>query len=121
MKERRYEPVKYHFSQDEVGNLGEALARENQTVYDHRARKKAVVAELTAQIEQAEARASDLTTKINNRYEMREVECLVLMETPRPGMKRIIRADTNEHLRDEPMTAQEMQAGFGFSEGGGES
>lgn len=118
MKESRlYESVKYHFSKDEIHDLGEALARENQTVYDHRARKKAVVAELTAQIEQAEARASDLTTKINNGYELREVECMVLMETPRPGMKRIVRIDTNEHLRDEPMTAQEMQSSFGFSEG----
>jgi hypothetical protein len=122
MPDRRlYESVKYTFSNDEIRELGEALAREAQTVFDLRERKSNVGAELAAQIKQAEGRVGALTDRINNGYELREVECMVMMETPRPGMKRIIRVDTNEPLRDEPMTAQEMQGSFGFQEPDGGS
>ena len=116
MERRLYEAVKYTFSRDEIRELGETLARESQNVFDLRERKKASNAELGASIKSAENRVGDLTDKINNGYEMREIECLVLMETPRPGMKRIIRADNNEQLRDEAMTTAEMQASFGFQE-----
>jgi hypothetical protein len=114
---RLYEAVKYTFSLDEIRELGEALAREAQNVFDLRERKSSVVAELSALIKQANGRVAELTNRINNGYELREVECMVMLETPRPGMKRIIRVDNNEPLRDEPMTAAEMQGSFGFSEG----
>jgi len=117
MERRLYEAVKYTFSADEIRELGEALAREAQTVFDLRDRKSSTVAELTAQIKQANGRVAELTNRINNGYELREVECMVMMETPRPGMKRIIRVDDNSVVRDEPMTASEMQGSFGFSEG----
>jgi hypothetical protein len=117
MERRLYEAVKYTFSQTEIRELGEALAREAQNVFDLRERKSSVVAELTAQIKQANGRVAELTTRINNGYELREVECMIMLETPRPGMKRIIRIDTNDTIREEPMTAAEMQGSFGFNEG----
>lgn len=117
MKDKRlYESIKYTFLPDEIRALGEGLARENQTIYDLREQKTNVVASLTASIKEAESRAADTTKKINNGYEMREVECLAMLETPRPGMKRIIRLDTNEMVREEAMTMNEMQQGFGFSD-----
>jgi hypothetical protein len=120
MKDHRlYESVKYTFSPDEIRQLGEALAREAQNVFDLRERKSSVVAELGGSIKLANGRVADLTNRINNGYELREVECMAFLETPRPGMKRIVRVDTNETIRDEPMTAAEMQGTFGFSEGSG--
>ncbi len=116
MDKRLYESIKYTFGQDEIRGLGEGLAREAQTVFDLKAQKKSVMAALNAQIEAANNRVADLTTKINNGYEMREVECMALMEMPRAGMKRIIRVDTNETVREEAMTLAEMQQGFGFSD-----
>jgi hypothetical protein len=74
------------------------------------------VASLAASIKEAESRAADSTKKINNGYELREVECLAVLETPRAGMKRIIRLDTNEVVREEAMTLSEMQQGFGFTD-----
>jgi len=118
MSEKRlYEAIKYTFGPNEIRTLGESLAREAQNVFDLRAQKASTVAELSASIKSAESRVGDLTQKINNGYEMREVECLALMETPRPGMKRIIRVDTNEMVREEAMTMNEMQQGFGFTPG----
>src|SRR5215472_8016881 len=121
MERRLYEAIRYSFNDNEKRELGEALARENQTVYDLREQKKTITHEFNARIEGAEKRASDLTTKINSGYELREIECLVLLEVPRPGMKRLIRIDTNETIRDEAMTAAEMQSNFGFGGAGEES
>ncbi len=118
MERRLYESIKYTFSQNEIRELGEGLAREAQCVFDLREQKKNVVTQMGAQITAANKRVADLTTKINNGYELREVECLYVMETPRPGMKRIIRLDTNEVVREEAMTMQEMQKDFGFPDPG---
>jgi phage host-nuclease inhibitor protein Gam len=117
MSERRlYESIKYTFDAEEVRELGAGLAREAQHVFDLRSEKANVVAEYAASMKAAEKRVADLTQKINNGYELREVECLVLLETPRPGMKRIVRTDNNETIREEAMTVAEMQQGFGFGE-----
>jgi hypothetical protein len=116
MEKRLYESIKYTFDKNEIRELGEGLAREAQTVFDLKAQKKSVVASLGASIEAANNRVADLTTKINNGYELREVECLALMETPRAGMKRIVRLDNNETVREEAMTMAEMQQNFGFTD-----
>ena len=117
MDKRQYESIKYTFDKTEILELGQALAREAQTVFDLREQKSSTAAELSGQIKIAEKRVGDLTDKINRGYELRETECLIMLEVPRPGMKRIIRIDTNEMVREEAMTAQEMQGSFGFNEG----
>ena len=116
MSDRSFESIKYPFNPLEIKNLGEALARETQSVLELEARKKTVDAELNGQIKAALEHCADLARKINIGWELRDVEVMAMMETPRPGMKRIIRVDNNEHLRDEAMTRDEMQASFGFSE-----
>lgn len=114
---RQYEALKFTFGPTDIQDLGQKLARENQNVYDLESRKKEIDAEMAAQIKSANNRCSELTTKLNNGYEMREVEVLVLFDEPKQGIKRIVRVDNNEHLRDEAMTLEEMQRGFGFNEG----
>lgn len=114
---RQYEAVKFTFGPTDFQELGQKLARETQNVYDLEARKKEFDADLAAQIKAANGRVQECTTRMNNGYEMREVEVLVMMDEPKPGMKRIVRIDTNEHMRDEAMTLEEMQRGFGFREG----
>lgn len=111
---RCYEALKFTYGPADIQELGQKLARETQNAYDLDARKKEVDADLVAQIKAAQGRVSDLTTKLNNGYEMREVEVLVLFDEPKQGVKRVVRADTNEHLRDEAMTLEEMNRGFGF-------
>lgn len=115
-KGRKYEAIKFVFGSDDIRELGQSLARETQNVYDLENRKKEIDADMAAQIKAAEGRVALITTKLNNGHEMREVEVLVLYDEPRQGIKRIVRADTNEHLRDEAMTLEEMQRGFGFQE-----
>lgn len=116
MSDRRtYKSIRYPFTGDEIRDLGASLAREHQTVLDLLERQKAVAAEFAASIKAAKGRETELTVKINNGYEMREVECLVLFDTPRPGMKRLVRMDNpDEQVADEAMTLAEMQGSFGW-------
>jgi hypothetical protein len=53
--------------------------------------------------------ARKLSTVLQNRAEVRPVECVVMFHAPEKGMKRIVRKDTGEIYRDEPMTAPELQ------------
>lgn len=111
---RQYEAVKFTYGETDIREMGQQLAREQQNAYTLEDRKKEVATEFKAQIDAAYGRVRDITTKLNNGYEMREVEVLVLYDTPKSGMKRVIRVDTNEELRDEAMSLAEMQSGFGF-------
>lgn len=113
---RQYEALKFTFGPKDIQELGQALARETQNVYDLETRKKEIDAELSSQIKSANVRVSETSRKLNNGYEMREVEVMIMMDEPKAGIKRIVRVDNNEHLRDEAMTLEEMQRGFGFGE-----
>ncbi len=117
---RQYEAVKYIYGEPDLREMGQKLARETQNVYDLEARKKEFDADMAAQIKSANGRVSETTTRLNNGYEMREVEVLVLFDEPSTGIKRIVRLDTNEQLREEAMTLSEMQQGFGFLDPSGE-
>ena len=117
-EQRLYEQTKYLFTDPEIQAMGELLARENQNLLDLREQKSSAVAAITAQIKEAGLRAVDLATKINNRYEMREIEVVPLMDTPRPGMKALVpidNPDPDKVIRYEPMTAAEKQESFGFN------
>jgi predicted secreted protein len=53
--------------------------------------------------------ARKLSTVLQSRSEVKPVECLVMFHTPAQGTKRVVRKDTGEIYRDEPMTALELQ------------
>jgi hypothetical protein len=116
MDERKFESVKYVFSEPETRVLGEELAREVQSLMDLKDEKKTTLAEIAARTQTLEKRVRDLTHKINFGYEDRDVEVFVLLETPRPGLKRIVRVDNNATIREESMTVAEMQSSFGFTD-----
>jgi hypothetical protein len=115
-KTRVVESVRYPFTADEIRLLGEALAREAQTVFTLREQKKESTASFGVLIAEANGRVAGLTHKINEGYEMRDTECRVLPDVPRRGMKSIMRLDTGEIVREEAMTAEEMQDAFKFEE-----
>jgi hypothetical protein len=112
------EQVKYTFTNEEKRVLGESLAREAQEVFSLRAQKKEVSSALAARIEEANGRVAATTDKINQGYEMRDAECVITFDVPRRGMKSYIRMDTHEAVREEAMTADELQETFAFTETG---
>jgi hypothetical protein len=111
---RSWESVRYDFTRDELRALGMDLAVETQMVYDLQQKKKELAAQMKVAILEAEGRCGKLALKLNQRYEMREAECTVMMHTPRAGMKSTVRVDNGEVVREEKMTAEEMQEKLPF-------
>lgn len=111
-----YESVEYRFSPDELRKLGDALAKATQHLADLRALKKQRAAEIGAEIEHAAAQTIEISRKIYAGFELREVECLVSLNTPRQGFKEITRSDTMEFVRCDPMTDAERQQALDFDE-----
>jgi hypothetical protein len=115
MEQRLYEPIRHVFTDEEIRVLGEALARETHALYELRIQKSGAVASINASLKNSEKLIGELTTKITNRYEIVDVEVIPMMDTPRAGMKALLRVDNNEVVRYEEMTAAEKQTSFGFN------
>lgn len=114
-EQRLFHPVKYKFDNEESHQLGLELARENARWYELKAQKTAAGADFTAQLKVVDAKVNELQIKLNNGYEYRSLECIVVMDTPKKGYKRIVRADTGEIVDDEVrMTDKEMQQSLDF-------
>jgi hypothetical protein len=111
---RSIELVQYNFSNEELRLLGEQLARESEMSADLRDKKKELAASISVAIKESDGRVGDLARKINQRHEMRDAECTALMNTPRVGVKSIVRVDTGEVIREDRMTVDELQEKFAF-------
>jgi hypothetical protein len=110
----RYESVEHRFTGKELLALGKQLAAANQEVYRLRGEQKAVQSQMAAAVKGAEAHAAELSRKIENERELREVEVSVLMDTPRRGLKTIVRVDNGEEVRTDQMTNDERQQSLNF-------
>jgi hypothetical protein len=71
--------------------------------------KKAANAEASEEMKGLRAKMSELAHVIRKKAETRPIECVVRFHTPEVGVKRIIRKDIGEIVRDQPMTESERQ------------
>jgi hypothetical protein len=71
--------------------------------------KKAAMKEFADELEGIRSRINKLCGIIRSKAEPRMVNCAVQFHKPVQGTKRIVRLDTGEIVRDEPMSAQECQ------------
>jgi hypothetical protein len=118
MEERRiFEQAPYRFTEEELKQLSQELARATNEYSELKNHKATLMADLTSQLKSIAGRMMELALRISTGEEMRPVECLIVLDTPKPGMKQYIRIDNNEPLRSEPMSEQEQQQSFAFPEG----
>jgi hypothetical protein len=96
--------LRYDFTAPEVHDLSVQLANETKKVGALTEEKKSVVSQWTAKINEAKAACNSLSFKVADGYEHREVECEVLLNTPKNGKKTIIRKDSNKRVGVEDMT-----------------
>ena len=111
------ELVKHTFTQAELAELADRMAQAAARVYAIEREKAEQAAHYSAELKTANLAASELVTKYNLRYEMRDVECRVEYDKPEPGYKSYIRTDNGESVRDAPMTPAERQRAFVFDAG----
>ena len=117
MSKSLYELCKYDFSADELRVLGLQLAREAEDAIALKGEREASMAGFAAALKQSAKRVAEISHKLNCGYEMRDVECVVLLDVPQPGIKTITRIDTGARIREEIMTDDERQGAL-FPDGG---
>ena len=91
---------------NEKGQLMSAAMLEYDETED---RKKAATKDFSESLQELRSRMRQLSKIIREKTEPRSVTCAVRYHNPEPGMKRIIREDTGEIVRDEQMTMEERQ------------
>jgi hypothetical protein len=115
-----YEQLRRYFTDTELAAMHEQLVVEVGSVKELRSQKTQANTAINASIKGTEKNVFDLQEKLSTGYEVIDVEVVWLMDTPAPGQKTVIRVDSSEKLRVEPMTLRERQQSFGFSEPGSE-
>jgi hypothetical protein len=106
--------VKYPFNRAELLELGEELARATDELREIDRKKKEVAADIAAEQKRADGHVSALAGKIKDKFEYREVECVVIYGAPRAGLKTVRPVDSRLEEHTESMTADELQAGLDF-------
>lgn len=95
---------------EEMLTAGLELAEANEDFGQIEKEKSEVMATFKAKTTAAEAKIGELSRKVRNGYEYRQVDCLIHFDTPEPGMKQTIRTDTGKAVnKPEKMTDEEKQ------------
>lgn len=101
--------MRYTFTEQELQDFSRKLAEETQQLEGAEAEKKVAVAQFSERIARHKSTSSTAARNICMGYEMRMIDCDVLLDTPAIGTARIVRKDTGEVVKERPMTKEEMQ------------
>jgi hypothetical protein len=101
--------LRWVFTSPEILEISKRLAEKNGAVATLEDEKKRATKDYAARIATVENEVSDLARKVTNGYEFRDIDCRVVFDTPKPGMKTVTRLDTNEQVGVEEMTFPEKQ------------
>lgn len=114
---RVIESLRWPLTPAEIQARGELLARHNQELLRIEGDKKNAAATFKSLEAQEQKAIEQLAAEITQGFVYRDTECVVWLSMPKTGMKQIVRPDTGEIVRTEPMTAEEMQIGIDFDGG----
>lgn len=106
--EIKKEYCKYVFDENEKKEIAGDMARQIADKFRVEAEKKAVVSDFKSQIEALESSIGNAATKLNNGYEMRNIDCKVVADYDAKLWK-FYRLDTGELVRQRKMTADDLQ------------
>ena len=88
------------------------MAYESKSLAELEEEKKSSASAYKSQIDATKALITKLANNVNNGYEYRNVECQIIYDDPVIGKKTYLRLDTNEIVKVEDMTKDEMQGAF---------
>lgn len=97
------------FTHDELLEQAKLLAEANRQKQRLEDDKKNIVAEYTSRIASKTLDVAVFSEKVTNGYEHRDVECRVVYDVPKAGMKTIYRNDTGEKVDERQMNDEERQ------------
>jgi hypothetical protein len=96
----------YDFTEAEAHSLAIELAEGIKSLKVMVADRKKVVKDLTGKEDKVKHTCDDLSIKVSNGFEIRDVSCWVEYNKPSSGQKEVTRIDTGEILT-EPMTEED--------------
>ena len=96
-------------TQAELVDAGKRLAESTTTLIQLEDEKTKVQSDFKAKITKQQAEISLLSSLVKSGYEFRDVTCKVMFNQPEEGKKTIVRLDTNQTVKVEPMTMEERQ------------
>jgi hypothetical protein len=99
--------LRYDFTAVEIHDLSLQLANETKKAVSLTEEKKSVTSQWTAKINESKAACNNLSFKVADGYEHRDVECEVIFNQPANGKKTIIRKDSNTMVGVEAMTTSD--------------
>jgi len=100
--------AKHTYTTDELNTLQKALALAVQDLRHKEEDKKAIMSELTSDINKLHAETGSLSDRINSGYEYRSMKCVVKFDFP-TGTKDIVHPETGEVISTEKITDEDRQ------------
>ena len=115
-EKRHTEWLAYRFTEEEKAEVASSLAQANQSRAELEEKKAQVMAEFKSQITATEAIIAKESRRYNNGYEYRDIECSIALDSPKAGLKTIVRLDTGEFVRQVEMSAEDRQKTLEFEQ-----
>lgn len=97
------------FTQEELNEKADELAKKNVELESLENRKKSVVAQCGANIAECAARIMVLSNAITNKGEDRYVDCVWQLNVPTAGRKSMFKKDNGEFVRETAMDESDYQ------------
>jgi hypothetical protein len=95
--------------ESELNDRGQSMSTAMLRYDEVEAAKKEASKDFSEEMKALRGRMRELSKNIRRKSEFRPVVCVVRFHVPELGMKRIMRSDTGEIVRDEVMTFEERQ------------
>jgi hypothetical protein len=98
---------RYLFSDLERLEFSRQLAEANKRLDTIQDEKKKFASQIKSRIDTTNAEIRVLSDNLHSGYDMRALECYWLLNTPEPGVKSLLRSDTNEIVEKVGMSETE--------------
>lgn len=106
-KTSRY--LRHDYTDQEMKDLSKHLNAALKEKKSLESTKKSVMSDYKARIDYKTAELDSISLQCSQGWEDRDTECTVYFNTPKTGMKRVVRDDSGEIVEELAMTKQEMQ------------
>lgn len=97
------------FTRDERLELAQKLAEHHNTLVAVQDEKSRAMKDYASRIKGIENDIGDISRKVTNGYEFRDIDCRVQFDVPEAGKKTIVRLDSKDVVGVESMTHEEKQ------------
>jgi len=101
--------LQHQFSRAELEKIAEDASQKASAVSKTKDELDSIRKRLKADIDNGEVEVSRLLSLYRTKYEMRDIECEVHLDTPEPGRATVFRMDTNAIVEVRDMNAKERQ------------